>query len=183
VRFGGWHTGPVSHPSLAMVSLHPPSPTSGDNQAASLVAEKRTGRKQNAYCSTWPRVSTWNGSCCQYQNLWSGLGSVGDQAPLGTGPTCGDRPKISSQPAPLLPVSANTETSNDKHPGPGGTSCLSAQLGEGTRRRLISNRKVSPNRGLWLYPKTTARRPKPVTLYQEHGLLSQRNHKKSLFLR
>lgn len=70
----------------------------------------------NAEHSSWHVVRALNGSCCVTGPC--GVLAEEDQTPMGEAPPTGTGPGTSSQPAPLLPISANTETSNDQDPGP-----------------------------------------------------------------
>lgn len=68
----------------------------------------------------WHAVSAGERKLLPY---WSGLGSRWHRALREE--AHGDRPKNSSQRAPLLSASANAATSNDQAPGPRSISCPS----------------------------------------------------------
>lgn len=88
------------------------------------VVERRTGDNTSKMLSTalGTQSALWNGSCCRYWRLWSGLGSRKGQASGGRPRPQGQalRPQASN---PSPPILANTETSTDQDTGSRGIPC------------------------------------------------------------
>lgn len=89
----------------------------------------------------------WNGSCCRYWRLWSGLGSREDQASREEAPPTGTGPKTSSQ-GPLSSTSPQTlKPQVTKTQFPAAFLALRAQGGKRTRKHADIHQKSAPLKG------------------------------------
>lgn len=138
----------------------------GDNASKMLSTAPGTARAQDQKLLTLLAVVVWS---------WQQRGPAPreEAPPTGTGlrPQAGDGSWGGE--SPLLPISANSETSNDQDAVPGGIPCPSFREEKGSETKLTSLRKVALGRGLWA---VAMGRPAAFFLLSlEHGLLSQRD--------